>query len=317
MKSEFNTLWQKYGTFGILIIVMVVFGIGQPALFFSFDNITQIILQSSVNILIACGEFFAILIAGIDLSVGSVIALTGMFTGKLLVAGMNPVFAILIGGILAGALIGLLNGFLVNVTELHPFIITLGTQAIFRGITLIISDARPVFGFSPLFTKMIAGRSVGIPVPAIIAGVIALILGFLTTKTKLGRNIYALGGNKQAAWFSGIDVKLHTLIVFIISGTCAGIAGVVSTARVGAAEPGAGAGFETFAIAAAIIGGTSFFGGKGKIFGVVMGGLIIGVINNGLNLLTVPTYYQQIVMGGLIILAVTADKIFGGKKKGE
>ena len=296
---------------------MVVFGIGQPALFFSFDNITQIILQSSVNILIACGEFFAILIAGIDLSVGSVIALTGMFTGKLLVAGMNPVFAILIGGILAGALIGLLNGFLVNVTELHPFIITLGTQAIFRGITLIISDARPVFGFSPLFTKMIAGRILGIPVPAIIAVVIALILGFLTTKTKLGRNIYALGGNKQAAWFSGIDVKLHTLIVFIISGTCAGIAGVVSTARVGAAEPGAGAGFETFAIAAAIIGGTSFFGGKGKIFGVVMGGLIIGVINNGLNLLTVPTYYQQIVMGGLIILAVTADKIFGGKKKGE
>jgi len=274
-------------------------------------------LQSSVNILIACGEFFAILIAGIDLSVGSVIALTGMFTGKLLVAGMNPIFAILIGGVLAGALIGLLNGILVNVTELHPFIITLGTQAIFRGITLIISDARPVFGFNPLFTRMIAGRIAGIPIPAIIAIIVALILGFLTTKTKLGRNIYALGGNKQAAWFSGIDVKLHTLIVFIISGTCAGIAGVVSTARVGAAEPGAGAGFETFAIAAAIIGGTSFFGGKGKIFGVVMGGLIIGVINNGLNLLTVPTYYQQIVMGGLIILAVTADKIFGGKKKGE
>ena len=305
------------GTFGILIIVMVVFGISQPVLFFSFDNITQIILQSSVNILIACGEFFAILIAGIDLSVGSVIALTGMFTGKLLVAGMNPIFAILIGGVLAGALIGLLNGILVNVTELHPFIITLGTQAIFRGITLIISDARPVFGFNPLFTRMIAGRIAGIPIPAIIAIIVALILGFLTTKTKLGRNIYALGGNKQAAWFSGIDVKLHTLIVFIISGTCAGVAGVVSTARVGAAEPGAGAGFETFAIAAAIIGGTSFFGGKGKIFGVVMGGLIIGVINNGLNLLTVPTYYQQIVMGGLIILAVTADKIFGGKKKGE
>ena len=304
MKSEFNTLWQKYGTFGILIIVMVVFGISQPVLFFSFDNITQIILQSSVNILIACGEFFAILIAGIDLSVGSVIALTGMFTGKLLVAGMNPIFAILIGGVLAGALIGLLNGILVNVTELHPFIITLGTQAIFRGITLIISDARPVFGFNPLFTRMIAGRIAGIPIPAIIAIIVALILGFLTTKTKLGRNIYALGGNKQAAWFSGIDVKLHTLIVFIISGTCAGVAGVVSTARVGAAEPGAGAGFETFA-------------GKGKIFGVVMGGLIIGVINNGLNLLTVPTYYQQIVMGGLIILAVTADKIFGGKKKGE
>ena len=315
MKS-FSSIWEKYGTFGILIIVMIVFGIGQPTLFFSFDNITQIILQSSVNILIACGEFFAILIAGIDLSVGSVIALTGMFTGKLLILGMNPLLSILIGGILAGALIGLLNGLLVNITELHPFIITLGTQAIFRGVTLIISDARPVFGFNPIFGKLVAGRVYGIPIPAIIAIVVALILGFITSKTKLGRNIYALGGNPQAAWFSGIDVKLHTLIVFVISGICAGIAGVVSTARVGAAEPGAGAGFETFAIAAAIIGGTSFFGGKGKIFGVVMGGLIIGVINNGLNLLTVPTYYQQIVMGGLIILAVTADKIFGGKKKG-
>ena len=314
MKS-FSSMWEKYGTFGILIIVMIVFGIGQPTLFFSFDNITQIILQSSVNILIACGEFFAILIAGIDLSVGSVIALTGMFKGKLLIYGFNPFIAILIGGILAGALIGLLNGLLVNITELHPFIITLGTQAIFRGITLIISDARPVFGFNPLFIRIIAGRILGLPIPAIIAIIVALILGFITSKTKLGRNIYALGGNPQAAWFSGIDVKLHTLVVFVISGIC-GIAGVVSTARVGAAEPGAGAGFETFAIAAAIIGGTSFFGGKGKIFGVVMGGLIIGVINNGLNLLTVPTYYQQIVMGGLIILAVTADKIFGGKKKG-
>ena len=270
--------------------------------------------------MIACGVFFAILIAGIDLSVGSVIALTGMLTGKLLVSGMNPVLAILIGGIFAGAAIGALNGLLVNLTGLHPFIITLGTQAIFRGLTLIISDAKPVFGFSPAFTDTIAGRipffGLSIPVPALIAIGVAAILAFITTKTKLGRNIYALGGNSQAAWFSGIDVKLHTLIVFIISGVCAGIAGVVSIARVGAAEPGAGAGFETFAIAAAIIGGTSFFGGKGKIFGVVMGGLIIGVISNGLNLLTVPTYYQQIVMGTLIILAVTVDRLFATKKKG-
>ena len=320
MAKDFNSLWQKYGTFGILIIVMFVFGIGQPGLFFSFDNITQIMLQSSVNILIACGVFFAILIAGIDLSVGSVIALTGMLTGKLLVSGMNPILAILIGGIFAGAAIGALNGLLVNMTGLHPFIITLGTQAIFRGLTLIISDARPVFGFSSAFTNTIAGRipffGLSIPVPALIAIGVALILAFITNNTKMGRNIYALGGNSQAAWFSGIDVKLHTLIVFVISGVCAGIAGVVSIARVGAAEPGAGAGFETFAIAAAIIGGTSFFGGKGKIFGVVMGGLIIGVISNGLNILAVPTYYQQIVMGTLIILAVTVDRLFATKKKG-
>ena len=233
---------------------------------------------------------------------------------------MNPILAILIGGIFAGAAIGALNGLLVNLTGLHPFIITLGTQAIFRGLTLIISDARPGFGFSPAFTNTIAGRipffGLSIPVPALIAIGVALILAFITNNTKMGRNIYALGGNSQAAWFSGIDVKLHTLIVFVISGICAGIAGVVSIARVGAAEPGAGAGFETFAIAAAIIGGTSFFGGKGKIFGVVMGGLIIGVISNGLNILAVPTYYQQIVMGTLIILAVTVDRLFATKKKG-
>lgn len=320
MTKDFNNLWQKYGTFGILIIVAVIFGVSQPALFFSFNNITQIVLQSSVNILIACGVFFAILIAGIDLSVGSVIALTGMFTAKLLLAGVHPILAILVGGIIAGAAIGAINGALVNVTGLHPFIITLGTQSIFRGLALTISDANSIFGFTPSFTNTVAGKiplfGLDIPVPALIAIGVALILSFITNKTKLGRNIYALGGNSQAAWFSGIDVKLHTLIVFVISGICAGIAGVVSTARVGAAEPLAGVGFETFAIAAAIIGGTSFFGGKGKIFGVVMGGLIIGVISNGLNLHGVKPYYQQIVMGGLIILAVTVDRLFATKKKG-
>jgi D-allose transport system permease protein len=137
---------------------------------------------------------------------------------------------------------------------------------------------------------------------------------YVTNKTKMGRNIYALGGNEQAAWFSGININLHKMVVFMISGICAGIAGVVLTARIGAAEPLAGTGFETFAIAAAIIGGTSFFGGKGKIIGVVMGALIIGVINNGLNILNVPTYYQQIVMGLLIISAVALDRLFGGKK---
>ena len=189
MTKDFNNLWQKYGTFGILIIVAVIFGVSQPALFFSFNNITQIVLQSSVNILIACGVFFAILIAGIDLSVGSVIALTGMFTAKLLLAGFHPILAILIGGIIAGAAIGAINGALVNVTGLHPFIITLGTQSIFRGLTLIISDARPVFGFSPAFTNTIAGRipffGLSIPVPALIAIGVALILAFFTNITKM------------------------------------------------------------------------------------------------------------------------------------
>lgn len=314
MKDKFNSIWQKYGTFGILILIVLALGILSPKFFFTVSNLTQVILQSAINIIVGIGEFFPILIAGIDLSVGSMMALTGMITAKLLVAGVPVVLAILIGGIIAGALLGLINGFLVVKTNLHPFIITLGTLSIFRGLTLIISDAKPVYGLPQEFTLGVAGWIWYLPIPILIALVMALVLMFVTNKTKMGRNIYALGGNEQAAWFSGININLHKLIVFMISGICAGIAGVVLTARIGAAEPLAGTGFETFAIAAAIIGGTSFFGGKGKIVGVVMGALIIGVINNGLNILNVPTYYQQIVMGLLIISAVALDRLFGGKK---
>lgn len=312
--KNFTQIYKKYGTFFILILIIILMGALSPKYFLSANNLTQVALQSAITILIACGEFFAILIAGIDLSVGSIVALTGMVTAKLLVVGVPVVIAVIVGGILVGGLLGAINGGLVNATGLHPFIITLGTQAIFRGVTLIYSDARPVFGFPKSFTKGIGGWLWKIPVPVIIALVVAAILVFITDRTKMGRNIYALGGNKEAAWFSGINVKLHTLIVFIISGITAGIAGVVMTARLGAAEPLAGVGFETFAIASAIIGGTSFFGGKGKIPTVVVGGLIIGVINNGLNILNVSTYYQQIVMGALIIGAVFLDKLVSSKK---
>lgn len=316
-KISLSQLWEKYGTFTILLAMVAIFGVISPDNFFQKENFIQILLQSSVTILIACGEFFAILIAGIDLSVGSILALTGMVTGKLLVAGVSPILSILLGGILLGAVLGAINGTLVNVTKLHPFIITLGTNSIYRGFTLIISDARPVFGFDPSFSNMVSGWLWFIPKPVIIAITVALILTFITNKTKLGRNIYAMGGNKEAAWYSGINVNLHTLIVFVISGVCAGIAGVVLTARLGSAEPLSAMGYETFAIASAIIGGTSFFGGKGVVLKVLIGGIIIGAISNGLNMLAVPTYYQQIVMGALIIGAVTLERVFGATMKGK
>lgn len=309
----FSQAWQRYGTLGILVLLLVILAILRPSFFFKTSTITQILSQSSVNILIALGEFFAILIAGIDLSVGSVVALSGMFMAKLMVSGTSPIAAVLLG-VLMGALLGFINGILVNSTGLHPFIITLGTQAIFRGVTLIISDSSAVFGFPASFSRFMAKRVLYVPVAAIIAIAVALILAFLTKQTKLGRNIYALGGNRESAWYSGINIKLHTLIVFVISGICAGIAGVVLLGRVGSAEPAAATGFETYAIAAAIIGGTSFFGGKGKIFGVVMGGLIIGVINFGMNLLSVSSTLQQVVMGALIIGSVTLDRFVAGRK---
>ncbi len=313
-KVTFNSIWQKYGTMGILVLLLLILAIMRPKTFFSTATLTQILSQSSVNILIAMGEFFAILIAGIDLSVGSVVALTGMLSAQMMVAGINPLLAVVLG-VLFGGVLGFINGALVNVTGLHPFIITLGTQSIFRGVTLIISNSSAVFGFPASFTKVISYRIFDIlPIVAIIAIVVALVLSFLTKKTKLGRNIYALGGNKESAWYSGINVKMHTLIVFIISGICAGIAGIVLLGRVGSAEPAAATGFDTYAIAASIIGGTSFFGGKGKIFGVVMGGFIIGVINYGLNILAVPSVWQQVVMGLLIIGSVALDRFVARKK---
>jgi D-allose transport system permease protein len=311
---DLSALWQSYGTLAILLLLVAICGVLSPEFFLSKDNLVQVLLQSSVMILLACGVFFTILIAGIDLSVGSMLALTGMVTAQLMVAGCPPWLAVLLGGVLLGALLGAINGVLVNVTQLHPFIITLGMMAIYRGLTLILSDARSVFGFPSGFSNIVAGRLLGIPVPVLIALAVAGFLYFLASYTRLGRNIYALGGNAQAAWFSGINIKLHTLVVFVISGLCSGIAGVVTIARTGAAEPNAGTGFETFAIASAIIGGTSFFGGRGQVTGVVVGGLIIGVISNILNIMNVQSYYQQIVMGALIIGAVTADKLFGKKK---
>lgn len=312
-KLTFNEIWQKFGTFGILFLLLVLIAALKPTYFFSASTVPQILAQSSVNILIAMGEFFAILIAGIDLSVGSIVALTGMSVAKFMVAGMNPFVAILLG-IVIGAVLGMINGLLVNVTGLHPFIITLGTQAIYRGLTLIISNSSAVYGFPASFTNTISASVLGIPLVAIIAIIVAFFLSFLTRKTKLGRNIYALGGNSESAWYSGINVKRHTLVVFIISGICAGIAGIVLLGRVGSAEPAAATGFETYAIAAAIIGGTSFFGGKGKIFGVVMGGLIIGVINFGMNILSLSSTLQQVVMGALIIGSVALDRFVANKK---
>ena len=313
-KLTFNVIWQKYGTFGILVLLLGILAIAKPENFFSTATVTQILAQSSVNILIAMGEFFAILIAGIDLSVGSVVALVGMVTAKLMVAGVPPILAVLLG-ILLGAFLGFLNGMLVNVTGLHPFIITLGTQAIMRGVTLIVSNSSAVFGFPASFSNFLSKNVLGIfPIVALIAIAVAVILSFLTRKTKVGRNIYALGGNKDSAWYSSINVNLHTLIVFIISGICAGIAGIVLLGRVGSAEPAAATGFETYAIAASIIGGTSFFGGKGKIFGVVMGGFIIGVINFGMNLLALPSTLQQVVMGALIIGSVALDRFVARKR---
>lgn len=317
-KMTFTQFWDKYSTFAILLLMLAIFSIMRPTSFFTTNNFLRIVEQSSVVILLGLGEFFAILLGGIDLSVGSVMALSGAMTAKLMVdAGMHPILACLIGVIIFGISLGTINGLLITATSLPPFIITLGTQAILRSVVYILTDARSVSGLPVSFTSLVGGKVFGIfPMPFIIALITAGILIFITTTAQSGRNLYAIGGNPQSAWYAGITVKKHTILAFAISGLCAGLAGMVNIARLAAAEPNAGTGYDTFAIEAVIIGGASFFGGTGKISKVVLGGLIIGVINNGLNMIGVSSYYQQLAMGCLLIVAVTLDRFFGsGRKK--
>ena len=315
-KKTFGDFWDKYSTISILAIMILVFGLLRYKSFLTGGNMLKILEQSSITILLGLGEFFAILLGGIDLSVSSIMALSGAVSAKLMTEdGMPPVFAVIIGIVILGIAVGFINGLLVTATGLPPFIITLGTQAILRSAVYIITNARAASGLPASFNKTVGG-SIGIfPTPVIISLVTAGLLTYFGKKTQCGRNLYAIGGNPQAAWYAGITVKKHTIIAFMISGLCASLAGMVNIARLAAAEPNAGTGYETFAIEAVIIGGASFFGGVGKIPKVIIGGLIIGVINNGLNMCGVSSYYQQLAMGCLLIIAVTLDRFFGASRK--
>lgn len=307
--NNFKNYWDKVGTLAIFAVMWIVFAIVAPSSFSTPGNFIQIVTQSATIMLLACGEFFAILLGGIDLSIGSVVALTGMITAKLMVNfGVNPFLAFLVGAVLGGVLCGFINGTLINLTGVHPFIITLGTQSIFRALTLIVSNAQATFGMPKIFTQIFGGLYHGVPMAVVIALIVAVLCWFTTSKLTFGRNLYVMGGNRDAAWFSGINVKQHLLAAHTISGLCAGICGAVMAARLGAAEPNTSTGAETEAIAAAIIGGTSFFGGKGKIPNVMVGALILGLISNGLNMCSVPTFYQNLATGLLLIVAVSLDQ---------
>lgn len=310
---DFSKFWEKFGTLSILLFLILLFSLMSP-FFFTWSNLLQIIVQSSIFMLIGMGELFAILTAGIDLSVGSILALTGVVTAKLMVTGI-PIWLSIIIGILVGALLGAINGLLVAFTGLHPFIITLGTMNIYRGLTLVLTDARPIFNYPYEYNLIFSESFYGIPNILIIVAVTALIIYIFTKYTTSARNIYALGGNKEAAWLSGTRIKLTTILAFTLSGLLSGIAGLAMIARIGAAEPLSGSGYELFAIASTVIGGTSFFGGVGNVGGTLLGALVIGVINNALNIFNVPTFYQQILTGLIIIATVYANKVL--IKRGE
>lgn len=273
------------------------------------DNILNVMRQVSINALIAFGMTFVILTGGIDLSVGSILALSSAITASLLAGGMDPILAILIG-LLAGAIMGAINGFIITKGKVAPFIATLATMTIYRGLTLVYSDGRPITGLSDnaLFEMMGKGYVSWIPVPVIYMMAAYFILYFILKKTTFGRRVYAIGGNEEATILSGIRVDRVKIWIYSITGFLSALAGIILASRLNSSQPTAGASYELDAIAAVVLGGTSLSGGRGWIFGTLIGALIIGVLNNGLNIMNVSSFYQQVVKGGVILLAVLLDR---------
>ncbi|SHH90269.1 ribose ABC transporter permease [Virgibacillus chiguensis] len=291
-----------------LLLITIVLGVMSES-FFTLNNILNLLRQVSVNALIAFGMTFVILTAGIDLSVGSILALGSALTAGLLASGMDPILAICIG-LLIGFLLGAVNGLIIAKGKVAPFIATLATMTIFRGATLVYTDGKPITGLSDSFSFEMIGKGYvfGIPFPAIIMVIVFLILVFILHNTVFGRQVYAIGGNEEASKLSGIKADRVKIGVYSLTGMLSVLAGIIITSRLDSAQPTAGTMYELDAIAAVVIGGTSLSGGKGRIVGTLIGALIIGVIDNGLNLLNVSSFYQQIVKGLVILLAVLLDR---------
>ena len=286
--------------------------------FLTVSNGWNVMRQISVNICISTGMTLIVLTAGIDLSVGSVLALCGAITAGLLRNGIefpsNNLFigftllGAVIAGILTGSALGAFNGWAITKFKVPPFVATLAMLTIARGLTMLWTQGFPISGLGDTFLYFGTGWLLGIPVPVWISGIIVLIAVLITHKTRLGRYIYAIGGNESASKLSGINVNRVKIIVYTIAGALAAIGGILVTSRLDSAQPNAGTSYELDSIAAVVIGGTSLSGGRGSILGTVQGAIIIGVLNNGLVLLNVSPFWQQVVKGFVILLAVIIDK---------
>ncbi len=292
-----------------LIILMAVITIINSN-FLTANNLLNLLLQVTSNALIAFGMTFVILTGGIDLSVGSILALSSALTAGLLGSGMPVTLAILISLIL-GCILGMMNGLLISYGKLAPFIVTLATMTIFRGATLVYTNGNPITkGLSDTFLFQFLGQGyiVGIPFPVIIMFIVFIVLYVLLHKTAFGKSVYAIGGDEKAAYISGVKLNKVKIIIYSISGIMASISGLIITSRLSSAQPTAGASYEMDAIAAVVLGGTSLSGGKGRILGTLIGALIIGVLNNGLNIIGVSAFWQQVVKGVVILIAVLIDR---------
>lgn len=297
---------RRFGIAIAFLLLIIVLSLLSES-FLTVSNVLNIARQVSINAVIAAGMTFVILTGGIDLSVGSVLAYSGAIMAGLLSTGKPVVFSIVVG-LALGTLLGLVSGIIITKGRVQPFIATLGMLTIGRGATLVYTDGRPITGLPDAFVWLGAGEVLRVPVPVFIMALVFAISYFVLTQTVLGRYVYAIGGNEEAARLSGVNVAFYKSLVYGISGLTSAISAVILTARLNSAQPTAGVAFELDAIAAVVLGGTTLAGGEGSIGGTLLGAFIIGVINNGLNLLNVNPFYQQVVKGVVILLAVLLDR---------
>ncbi len=292
-----------------LVVLMALVSIASPS-FLSIDNMLNILRQTSINAVIAMGMTFVILTAGIDLSVGSILAFAGAVCASLIAAD-QPLAVALLTTMAIGAALGATSGTVVSFFGVQPFIATLVGMTMIRGAVLVYCDGRPIstgdFDVAEAFYQIGGGYLAGIPIPVVIAFAIFGICWFVLNHTRFGRYVYAIGGNEQVAKLAGINVSAVKITVFAISGALSALAGIILTARLESAQPTAGLAYELDAIAAVVLGGTSLMGGRGRISGTLIGALIIGVLNNALNIMDVSSYYQMIAKGAVILLAVVVD----------
>lgn len=311
MENNLQARFRNFGQYGIFVafaIICLVLALSTPR-FFTVSNLMTIGNQVSINALLAFGVTFVIITGGIDLSLGSMVAVTGVVAATFAHPDTYPVIVPIFIGLAAGSAMGAFNGLVITKSKVPPFIVTLGTMTIGRGLALILSKGRPVSNLSDSFNFIGGGNLFGIPFPIIILIVAFVVCSIVLNKTILGRYMYAVGGNEPAARASGIRVSRVKMWVYTICGLLSAMGGILLTSRITTGQPNAGSGFELDAIAAAIIGGTSTSGGTGSMTGTLIGALLIGVISNSLDLLNVTSYYQQVVMGAIIIGAVVLDSM--------
>jgi ribose transport system permease protein len=308
MTPQQKATLQKLGPLIALLVVCIGLAFLSPD-FLTVGNVLDVTRQVSINAVISFGMTLTILLGGIDLSVGSILAVASVLTAILMKAGWDAPLATLVG-IIAGALMGAVNGVVIAKGKVAPFIATLGLMTLLRGVALVLSKGSPISGFSSYFFALQGGGYVAhlVPIPVMWMLAMFVLFWFVLTRTVLGRHVYATGGNEEAAKLSGVKTDGVQIVVYTISGAMAALAGVILTSRLDSAQPTAGAGYELDAITAVVLGGTSLSGGRGWIFGTLVGALLIGVLNNGLNLLGVSSFYQQVIKGSVILVAVLLDR---------